>query len=186
MASLLTKIHGIYLVLLDAVAFPERPAVNFSGGGITVVDNPAKNRTDITLPDAAQAVAAIVPLPELLSAISGYSRISILYAAPHDSAVKVNRIDLLSGPGLVSSDTNFAIAEISDSDEGGTAGSTLANFATLGIGGGGTGDWGANKLVWSWVPTDGYTLAAGHMLRVSWSTEGTGADIFGGSAWRIS
>lgn len=56
MSWLLTKLRGLYRVMVDGAALPDVPAINFtSAAGATVgaAYNAAKNRIDITLPFGA-------------------------------------------------------------------------------------------------------------------------------------
>jgi hypothetical protein len=47
-----TMFFGVRRILTGGVELPDRPALNFEG--VTVVDNPAKNRIDVTFPGVQQ------------------------------------------------------------------------------------------------------------------------------------
>ncbi|WP_438041458.1 hypothetical protein [Sorangium sp. So ce128] len=44
-----TLFFGVRRVFAAGVEVPERPAINFAGGGVTVSDDPANNRTTVTV-----------------------------------------------------------------------------------------------------------------------------------------
>lgn len=107
--TILFGIRRVYYGLIaDAVEMPERPALNFEGEGVKVIDDPGTNRTRIVISPAVGSV------PESRT-ITG------------DDGIEVTPL-----PGTLDADLTVKLVSVNDTQHGARAGGTLHALAVAG------------------------------------------------------
>lgn len=125
-------------------------------------------------------LAVMVKQDPLVGYTGGDFEPVVIAMAPRGAASIITRIDYYTSGSVSADPVDYVRAIFNDYDSatGTLTGSGIFIPSTAAT------DWDASSIAFSWVPSGGYELAAGHVLEVYWNWFGAGVDVPAG-AFRI-